>query len=87
MYALYCKLVIICHVPILSIFGSALNDEFTYWQIYYCWPYEIGSWAYSPHTFANQGNFKTHLSVRPLSFCHKKIICLKSMIVLHIKTP
>ena len=30
----YCKLVIIRHVPIFAIFVSALNDEFTYWRIY-----------------------------------------------------
>ena len=30
MLLLYCKLVIIRHVPIFAIFVSALNDEFTY---------------------------------------------------------
>ena len=30
---IYCKLVIIRHVPIFAIFVGALNDEFTYWRI------------------------------------------------------
>ena len=30
---LYCKLVIIHHVPIFAFFVSVHNDEFTYWRV------------------------------------------------------
>ena len=30
---IYCKLVIIRHVPMLAIFVSVRNDEITYWRI------------------------------------------------------
>ena len=33
LHSSYCKLVIICHVPIFAIFVSVRNNEFTYWRI------------------------------------------------------